>query len=43
MATYLPYADVFVTDDARQLECLKAIALEGKPGTTVRSYSEFRQ
>jgi len=30
MATYVPYADIFVTDDARQLEYLKAIAVEGK-------------
>jgi hypothetical protein len=41
-ATYLPYCDQFISDDERQLRCLRVIAAEGGFNVRVCSYDEFR-
>jgi hypothetical protein len=42
MATYLAYADFFVTHDERQRKALAAIVDEVRLGTKVVDYQEFR-
>jgi hypothetical protein len=42
MAVYLPYCDVFVTDDVGQQNALRAIAQEVGLGVKVLSYPDFR-
>jgi hypothetical protein len=42
MAVYLPYCDVFVTDDVGQQNALRAIAQEVGLGVKILSYPDFR-
>lgn len=42
MATYLPYCDVFVSNDSKQLKLLEAVAVECGFDVAVRSYEDFR-
>lgn len=42
MATYLPYCEQFVTDDAGQLACYREVAQLYVPGLTIRSWQELR-
>ena len=42
-AAYLPYCDVFVTNDQRQERCLREIVKAAKIATEIRSYTEFRE
>jgi len=41
-AAYLPYCELFVTDDRRQRECLKQVASEASIVSAVLSYQELR-
>lgn len=42
MATYLPYCDVFVSDDERQLRSLEQVAAAIDVDVKIRSYPDFR-
>lgn len=43
MAVYLPYCDVFVTDDRAQCRCLKEVAMEANWSVSIQSYVDFRK
>ena len=42
MAIYLPYCDVFVTNDPKQGTCLREIASEADIDALVLAYERFR-
>jgi len=42
-ALYLPYCDIFVTDDKRQLRCLPEIAAVACPSVEILRYVDFRK
>jgi hypothetical protein len=42
-ALYLPYCDIFVTDDVRQLRCLPEIAATVKLSVEILKYAAFKQ
>jgi hypothetical protein len=42
MATYLPYCNLFITNDPRQLACYREVISLAGLAATVRSYDEFR-
>ncbi len=41
MSVYLPYVDMFVTDDADQEKALREVARLAKLETTILSYDDF--
>jgi hypothetical protein len=41
MSVYLPYVDIFVTDDEDQERALREVARLAKLGTKIRSYKDF--
>ena len=42
-ALYLPFCDIFVTDDKRQVRCLREIALAANIPVEILRYKDFRQ
>jgi hypothetical protein len=42
-ALYLPYCDIFVTDDKRQLRCLPEIATASNLSVEILRYAAFRK
>lgn len=42
-AVYLPYGDVFVTDDQRQLRCFREVSSVANLSVQISSYEEFRR
>jgi len=43
MAAYLPYCDLFLTDDKKQCRCLNTVAAALKIPTAIEMYKDFRK